>query len=84
MPPQLERDQPATPVSPAPDHRNRAVAGSRPDECLVAARAADAKSGEDTVILAMGDLLGVTDAFVVTSGRNRARCGPSSTRWSAR
>ncbi len=41
-----------------------------PDECLVAARAADAKSGEDTVVLAMGDLLGVTDAFVVTNGRN--------------
>ena len=41
-----------------------------PDECLVAARAADAKSGEETVILAMGALLGVTDAFVVTNGRN--------------
>ena len=36
----------------------------------MAARAADAKSGEETVILAMGDLLGLTDAFVVTSGRN--------------
>ncbi len=41
-----------------------------PEECLVAARAADAKSGEATVVLAMGDLLGVTEAFVVTSGRN--------------
>ena len=41
-----------------------------PDECLVAARAADGKSGEETVILAMGDLLGVTEAFVVTNGRN--------------
>jgi ribosome-associated protein len=41
-----------------------------PDDCLVAARAADAKSGEETVILAMGDLLGVTDAFVVTNGHN--------------
>ncbi len=36
----------------------------------MAARAADAKSGEDTVILAMGELLGLTDAFVITSGRN--------------
>ena len=36
----------------------------------MAARAADAKSGEDTVVLAMGELLGVTDAFVITSGRN--------------
>jgi ribosome-associated protein len=41
-----------------------------PEESLVAARAADAKSGEDTVILAMGELLGLTDAFVITSGRN--------------
>ena len=41
-----------------------------PDAALVAARAADAKLGQDTVVLAMGDLLGVTDAFVVTSGAN--------------
>lgn len=43
---------------------------SVPDAALVAARAADAKLGQDTVVLAMGDLLGVTDAFVVTNGRN--------------
>jgi ribosome-associated protein len=36
----------------------------------VAARAADAKSGEETAVLAMGELLGLTDAFVITSGRN--------------
>lgn len=57
-----------TTVSPAPT-----IATESPDvsgEWVVAARAADAKSGEDTVILAMGELLGVTDAFVVTSGRN--------------
>jgi ribosome-associated protein len=41
-----------------------------PEESKVAARAADAKSGDDTVVLAVGDLLGVTDAFVITSGRN--------------
>ena len=41
-----------------------------PEDCIVAARAADAKSGEDTAILAMGELLGLTDAFVITSGRN--------------
>lgn len=41
-----------------------------PDAALEAARAADAKSGEGTVVLAMGDLLGVTDAFVITTGRN--------------
>ena len=41
-----------------------------PEECLVAARAAEVKSGERTAILAMGELLGITDAFVITSGRN--------------
>jgi ribosome-associated protein len=41
-----------------------------PDAALVAARAADSKLGQDTVVLSMGDLLGVTDAFVITSGSN--------------
>jgi len=41
-----------------------------PDESIVAARAAEAKSGEETAVLAMGELLGLTDAFVITSGRN--------------
>jgi ribosome-associated protein len=41
-----------------------------PDLALVAARAADDKLGVDTVVLAMGELIGVVDAFVVTSGRN--------------
>ena len=41
-----------------------------PEECLVAARAADAKSGEEIVILDMGDLLGIAEAFVITNGRN--------------
>ena len=41
-----------------------------PSSALAAARAADAKLGADTVILAMRDLIGVVDAFVVTSGRN--------------
>jgi len=41
-----------------------------PETALVAARAAAGKLGEDTVVLAMGELLGVTDAFVITSGRN--------------
>jgi ribosome-associated protein len=45
--------------------------GSRvPQACLVAARAADEKQGEDVAILSMIDTLGVTDAFVITSGRN--------------
>jgi len=41
-----------------------------PEAALVAARAADAKLGQDTVVLGMRDLLVVTDAFVVTSGAN--------------
>jgi len=53
-----------------PTSAARSAVPDVPDECLVAARAADAKSGVETVILAMGDLLGVTDAFVVTNGRN--------------
>jgi len=50
------------------------VVGSRQptdsDDWIVAARAADAKSGQDTAVLAMGELLGLTEAFVITSGRN--------------
>jgi ribosome-associated protein len=38
--------------------------------CEVAARAASDKSGADTLILAVGPLLPVTDAFVITSGTN--------------
>jgi ribosome-associated protein len=36
-----------------------------------AVRAANAKGGEHTVVLEMGELLGITDAFVISSGRNR-------------
>jgi len=35
-----------------------------------AAKAASAKGGEDTVIIDVGPILAITDAFVVTSGRN--------------
>jgi ribosome-associated protein len=41
-----------------------------PGAALVAAAAADQKLGNDTVVLAMDEALGVVDAFVVTSGRN--------------
>lgn len=43
---------------------------SLPAPALVAAEAADEKLGQETVVLAMDELLGVVDAFVVTSGRN--------------
>ncbi|HIG24828.1 MAG TPA: ribosome silencing factor [Acidimicrobiia bacterium] len=36
-----------------------------------AARAADDKLGRDTVLIDVGDVMGVTDLFVVTSGGNR-------------
>jgi len=54
------------PTGPAEQGLSRAV----PDAALLAARAADEKTGENTVVLAMGELLGVTDAFVITHGRN--------------
>jgi ribosome-associated protein len=41
-----------------------------PDEVLSAALGAEEKLGTNTVVLAMGELLGVVDAFVITSGRN--------------
>jgi ribosome-associated protein len=41
-----------------------------PRAAILAAVAADEKLGQDTVLLAMGELFGVVDAFVVTSGRN--------------
>ncbi len=40
------------------------------ETCLIAARAADAKLGDRTVILSMDEALGITEAFVITSGRN--------------
>lgn len=38
--------------------------------CEVAARAAWAKGGEDSLILLVGEVLPITDAFVITSGTN--------------
>src|SRR5437588_12982240 len=36
-----------------------------------AARAASAKKAEETVVLDVGEVLSITDAFVITSGGNR-------------
>ncbi len=49
------------PVQPAP---------AVPDAAVSAALAADEKLGQDTVVLAMGEVFGLVDAFVITSGRN--------------
>lgn len=40
------------------------------ETCSVAARAAWSKGGSDTVILSVGSVLAITDAFVITSGTN--------------
>ncbi|HEX7277495.1 MAG TPA: ribosome silencing factor [Acidimicrobiales bacterium] len=40
------------------------------DWARVAARAASSKGGEDTTVLEVGRVLAITDAFVITSGRN--------------
>ncbi len=37
---------------------------------IVAARAADDKLGTDTLVLDVGDVLAITDFFVITSGAN--------------
>jgi ribosome-associated protein len=37
---------------------------------ILAARAAASKNAEDTVVLEVGEILAITDAFVITSGRN--------------
>ena len=41
-----------------------------PAAAATAAEAADAKLGQDTVVLAMTELFGVVDAFVITSAPN--------------
>ena len=38
--------------------------------CVTAARAADDKMGLDTVVMQVGQVLAITDAFVITSGAN--------------
>ena len=40
------------------------------DWARTAAQAASAKGGEETTILEVGAVLAITDAFVITSGRN--------------
>ncbi len=40
------------------------------EAALIAARAASAKTLEDTVVLDVGELIGITDYFVITAGRN--------------
>jgi ribosome-associated protein len=41
-----------------------------PTLAIVAARCADDKLGQNTMVLSMVEAIGVVDAFVITSGRN--------------
>ena len=47
-----------------------AAAGGARDCCAVAARAASSKLARDIVVLDVARVLGLTDAFVITSGTN--------------
>ncbi len=40
------------------------------DYARIAARAADAKKGDDIVVLEVGDIIGIVDSFVITSASN--------------
>jgi ribosome-associated protein len=49
---------------------NRATLDQVREATAVAARAAWSKGGADTIILSVGKVLAITDAFVITSGSN--------------
>jgi ribosome-associated protein len=59
----------SAPVSPSGDQASVSLDRVR-DWCEVAARAAWDKGGEDSLILLVGEVLPITDAFVITSGSN--------------
>jgi len=40
------------------------------ERSIVAARAADAKKGDEIIVLEVGDILGIVDTFVITSAPN--------------
>jgi ribosome-associated protein len=64
------RDALGRPVPVNISARNRITLDEIRDWCGVAARAAWAKGGEDTIVLSVGGILAITDAFVITSGTN--------------
>ncbi|HYA45541.1 MAG TPA: ribosome silencing factor [Acidimicrobiales bacterium] len=63
-------------MTPKPQPRSRSTNTDSPlgagcqQRCTVAARAASSKLGHDTVVLSVSELVGFTDAFVITSGTN--------------
>ena len=50
---------------------SEAVSAMSPNWALVAARCADEKFGRDTYVIDVGDVLAVTELFVITTGANR-------------
>jgi ribosome-associated protein len=51
-------------------NRRESMADAGPSWPVLAARAAASKSGVDTVVLHVGDVLAITECFVITSGSN--------------
>ena len=72
----IRADRRLTPVAPVSDAYRRAG---------IAARAADDKKGEDIVVLDVGDIIAITEVFVIVErARTPARCARSATRSSWR
>ncbi len=58
--------------NPSPEPTNNTVQFPESEAlACVASRAADAKKADDTIVLAVGELLNITEYFVVTSASNR-------------
>jgi ribosome-associated protein len=57
-------------AAPGRDGDEGTAGGSALEMARVAGSAASAKKGERTVLLEVGQLLGITDYFVITSGSN--------------
>jgi ribosome-associated protein len=68
LPPALEAAP--VPIGGIPTYNDSEAVEQVREWARTAARAADAKGGDDTVILEVGKVLAITDAFVITSGRN--------------
>ena len=60
----------SSPVRPPPTSPRRTPTEDARSRSILAARAAAAKSGTDTMVLEVGPIIGITDVFVITSGRN--------------
>ena len=50
---------------------SEAISAMPPNWALVAARSADEKFGRDTFVIDVGDVLALTELFVITTGANR-------------